>query len=289
MTVYRLEELFPDDMQARLERRPILVLPFGTVEWHSHHLPLGLDGIVAQAICERIANECDAVLGPVSYWAAGGVPYPHTLRLPGSIIEPLYQVVFEQFSAMGFRVIIAFTGHFGLEQTLALKRAAGHAMAHSPVSVLPLTEYDLVTDTYTGDHAGVGETSLMLALRPELVRLTAIPANEPLDGVLGADPRGRADVATGKELCECIAQRAAQAGLALLYRTSEQQRLEFIEALQAGVAVLEKVSQMRQQLPRQHVPPVVTPAYREFAQALARGDYQAAGAQAKRKLADLTS
>ena len=87
---------------------PILVLPFGTIEWHSHHLPLGLDGLVAAAVSERIADKADAVLAPASYWGVGGVPFPHTLDLPAAIIEPLLETVFEQFGAMGLRVIVAY-------------------------------------------------------------------------------------------------------------------------------------------------------------------------------------
>ena len=45
-----LTELFPDEIAAALERAPILLLPLGTIEWHSHHLPLGLDGLVADDI-----------------------------------------------------------------------------------------------------------------------------------------------------------------------------------------------------------------------------------------------
>ena len=150
MTVWRLEELFPDQVEARLQALPALVLPFGTIEWHSHHLPLGLDGIVAAELCTVVAERTGALLAPVSYWAVGGVPYPYTLNLPGSQVEPLLETLFEQFGAMGLRVLAAFTGHFGLDQTLALKRAALAVMARSPVTILPLTEYDLVTDTYLG-------------------------------------------------------------------------------------------------------------------------------------------
>ena len=86
-----------------------------------------------------------------------GVPFPYTLKLPIELVEPVLSGLLEQFGAMGFRVIVAFAGHFGVDQTLALKRAAVEVMDRSPVTVLPLTEYDLVTDMYTGDHAGPGK------------------------------------------------------------------------------------------------------------------------------------
>ena len=41
--IHRLEELRPRELEARLAEKPALVLALGTIEWHSHHLPLGLD------------------------------------------------------------------------------------------------------------------------------------------------------------------------------------------------------------------------------------------------------
>ncbi len=286
MTIYRLDELFPDELQGRLDTAPVLVLPFGTVEWHSSHLPLGLDGIVAQAIGERIADPLDAVLLPVSYYGAGGVPYPYTLKLPASIVEPLLITVFEQFGAMGFPVIVAFTGHFGIEQTLVLKRASLTVMERSPVTILPLTEYDLVTDFYKGDHAAVGETSIMLALRPDLVRLDSVASDQPLDGVLGADPRGRASAEYGERIMAAIASRGAEVANRLL-RASPLDRAKYVDALSMAVRVLDKTFQQRQRQPKQAVPSVTTPAYLAYCDAMARGDYSAAKAHAERKLLNL--
>lgn len=288
MTLLRLEELFPTDLAARLEICPMLVLPLGTIEWHSHHLPLGLDGLVAQRIGEAVAAETGAVLAPVSYWAVGGVPYPYTLNLPPDMIEPLLVALFEQFGAMGFRVIVAFTGHFGLDQTLTIKRAALTVMQRSPAIVLPLTEYDLVTDLYQGDHAGIGETSLLWAMRPDLVRIDAVPADKPLDGVIGADPRGIASAATGATLLETIAGRTAAVARRMLARMPAQARTEYIAALRAGVKVLEKTAQQREVLPRQAVPPLGTPAYLAGCQAIYRGDYRVARESWEKKFAALS-
>lgn len=287
MTVHRLEELFPAEIEARMEACPILVLPIGTIEWHSHHLPLGLDGMVAQHVCERIADKTGAVLAPVTYWAVGGVPYPYTLDLPIEIVEPLLEAVFEQFGAMGFRVIVAFTGHFGLDHTLTLKRAAVTVMKRSPVTILPITEYDLVTDSYKGDHAGIGETSLLMMHRPDLVRLDAVPPAQPLDGVIGADPRGTASTALGQSLASAIVDRAHEVAQRLLSATTPVERAGYVDALSAGVAVLEKTSQQRRSLPKSQVPSITTPAYLAHCQALYTADYRAARSHAERKLLNL--
>ena len=87
MSLYRLEELFPAELEHRLVERPLVILPFGTIEWHSYHLPIGLDSLKAQALCERIAERSSAVLGPLTPWAVGGVPFPHTIRFSQDLIE----------------------------------------------------------------------------------------------------------------------------------------------------------------------------------------------------------
>jgi creatinine amidohydrolase len=289
MAIYRLETLFPNQLQARLEACPLLVLPVGTIEWHSHHLPLGLDGLVAEAICEQTADAVDGVLAPVSYWAVGGVPYPYTLKLPAEVIEPLLVAAFEQFGAMGFRVIVAFTGHFGLDHTLTMKRAALAVMERSPVTILAVTPYDLVTDIYQGDHAGTGETSTLWALRPELVQLDAVPPETPLDGIIGPDPRPDASAEKGQEIIKTTVTRTAEVALKLLQHTSALERQDYIEAVRAGVNVLARTSQQRRMLPKREVPSISTPAYLAHCQAIYQGDYRAARSHAERKFADLAA
>lgn len=289
MVILRLEEMFPADVAAQLRIQPQLVLPFGTIEWHSHHLPLGLDGMVAQAISEGIAARLGAILAPVSYWAVGGVPYPYTLHLTAAQIEPLLVAVFEQFGAMGYRVLTAFTGHFGLEQTLILKRAAVTAMRDSPVTILPWTEYDLVTDLYLGDHAALGETSILWSLRPDLVRLAAVPDSQPLDGIIGADPRQGASAAYGAQLIEAIVARSAEVAQRALDEAASARRQELIDTLQVAVQVLEMTLQARVERPKPEVPPITTPAYLAACQALYHGDYQGATAHLQRKLIALAA
>lgn len=288
MTIYRFETMFPAEIEARLQVMPVLVLSFGTLEWHSYHLPLGLDGLVAQAVGERIAERLDAVLAPVSYWAAGGVPYPYTLKLPTTVIEPLLTALFEQFGAMGFRVIVAFTGHFGIEQTLILKRAAHSVMSRSPVTILPVTTYDLVSRHYAGDHAGIGETSLLAALHPDLVRLDAVPADTKLDGVIGADPRGFAGAQRGNILLDQMLS-AAEVTVTHLLRQSAVERERYHEISGLLVRVLQKTFEQRQQLPKALVPSITTPAYLQSCQALYGGDYENAKKFAEMKLADLSA
>lgn len=275
--IHRLEELDPAAIEARLAEKPALVLALGTIEWHSHHLPLGLDLLKAGAIAERVAERTGAVLAPPTWWAAGGVGFPHTLRLPGAVVEPVLGAVLDDLAGMGFRAICIINGHYGLENSIAVRRAA---LACAGATVVPLADYELLTDLGArGDHAGVWESALLAAVRPDLVDLEWKGA---LPGVIGEDPRGVASAELGARGLKIAAERAAQA----LERALSEPREPLAEALRAGLAALERIAELRRRLGREQAPPVQTPAWFRHLEALRDGDYARARAAAEEKLAD---
>ena len=275
--IHRLEELDPAGIEARLAEKPALVLALGTIEWHSHHLPLGLDLLKAQAIAERAADRADAVLAPPAWWAAGGVPQPYTLRLPAAVTEPLLTAVLQGLAEMGFRAIALVNGHYGLENSIAVRRAA---LAVEEATVVPLADYELLTDLgATGDHAGVWETSLLMPVRPELVHLEH---EGDLPGLIGDDPRGRATRELGERGLATAAERVAEA----LERALGEPRAPYAEALTAAVQALERLWELRQELPRDQVPRVQTPAWLSHLEAFRNGDWPVAAAAARAKWAN---
>jgi creatinine amidohydrolase len=274
---YRLEELDPAGLETRLAARPALVLALGTIEWHSHHLPLGLDLLKAQAIAERAAGQADAVLAPPAWWAAGGVAQPHTLRLPAAVTEPVLTAVLRGFAEMGFRAIALVNGHYGLENSIAVRRAA---LAVTDATVVPLADYELLTDLgATGDHAGVWETALLLPVRPDLVHLDH---EGELPGVIGDDPRGRATPELGEQGLALAAERVATA----LDRALDQPREPIAAALESAAAALERLFHLRENLGRDRVPPVQTQAWLRHLEAFREGDWERARAAAEAKRAD---
>jgi creatinine amidohydrolase len=275
--ICRLEELDPTALQARLDATPALVLALGTIEWHSNHLPLGLDLLKAQALAERTAERAGAVLAPPAWWAAGGVPQPYTMRLPASLTEPVLAAVLDSFAGMGFRAICVLNGHYGLENSLVVRRAA---LACAGATVVPLADYELLTDIgATGDHAGVFETALLLADRPDLVHLDL---ESDLPGVIGDDPRGRATTELGEQALELASERAA----VVLGRALHESRKPIMDALAAAVGALEALWELRRTNPRDQVPQVATPAWIRHLECLRDGDWAGATEAAETKLAD---
>jgi creatinine amidohydrolase len=275
--IHRLEELDPAALEARLEAKASLVLGLGTIEWHGLHLPLGLDLLKAHALAERTAERAGAVLAPPAWWAAGGVPQPYTLRLSASVTEPVLSAVLDAFAGMGFRAICLLNGHYGLENSLAVRRAA---VACAGATVVPLADYELLTDLgATGDHAGVFETALLMPDRPDLVHLDV---EGDLQGVIGEDPRGAATRELGEQALELASARAADT----LDRALVEPRKPIADALKAAVRALEALWELRHERPPDQVPPVATPSWIRHLESIRDGNWRGAQEAAEEKLAD---
>jgi creatinine amidohydrolase len=263
-----------------------LILPVGTIEWHSHHLPLGLDGLVAEALAARVAARCRGVLAPTSWWAAGGVQFPHTFRLDRSLIESLMDAVLLEYARLGFRVVLLINGHFGLEHSLLSRLSALACMRETNATVLAVAPYEVLTDQGNhGDHAGTWETSLLMAIHEHLVDAQALKGDGELPGIIGDDPRGRASKELGERALATATERLAAMVVRAAHEDSQARTL-YRDAIESAGAALDVLATLRATRPRPEVPPVSTPIWRMHLEALVEGRYRDAAELADRKRQD---
>ena len=238
----RFEELLPHEIERIIDEEPILYLPLGTLEWHSLHLAIGNDALKAYEICLRAAKRTGGVVAPATYWAIGGVPYPWTTRFNPNLIEDLFYAIFSQMEHVGFKVIIAITGHYGIEQLYRLKRAACNFMYGSNIIIAPMPEYEVAYEVgYRGDHAAKWETSILWALRPDLVDMKRLSKDleKPLEGVIGDDPRRYASRKLGERVVKHIVDKLSELAPRLLKKTDSLNRSKYIRALKIQVEILD--------------------------------------------------
>lgn len=172
--------------------RTVVMLPVGALEQHGPHLPLGTDTLlaehIARAAVNRLADRVPVVVAPpLAYGCShhhlpfGGTASMRTEQLLGALGDVVGSLL-----VSGFAGVFILNGHGGNHEVIQLvARDLGLAHdAHIAAGSYFHIARDSLLATGVADlgelpgHAGAFETSLMLAVRPDLVRLSAVPRRE---------------------------------------------------------------------------------------------------------------
>ncbi len=203
--VYELEELAWPQIDALDRERTLFILPMGMIEQHGPHLPVGADTIgvtyEANAAATRVSRALpgwNVIRMPaINYGHSGAnqlgdMPiHPGTYGIRQSTLRSLVADVGAQIAQNGFKWVFVLNGHASPTHSMAINEACDFVSETFRVTMLH------VTGLFRGDaaiqssgakinakhfrpdelssfgmdvHAGVGETSQMLAVRPDLVR-----------------------------------------------------------------------------------------------------------------------
>lgn len=172
------EHMLPWEFREAFNKLPVVYLPLGTVEWHGEHNPLGLDSIKAHALCIHAARKSGGVVHPPLYGGMGGLDKPATVVVEGEtaweshLLRPWIEKLCYEFHRNGFKAVIIITGHYGHNQQIVVRETAARMSRKLLIPVLGIPEYWLAHDAgYLGDHAGIGETSLIEYLYPGRVSI----------------------------------------------------------------------------------------------------------------------
>ena len=233
-----LEGLTWTELQESIKAgRTTVIVPTGGTEQNGPHMALGKHNVRVKALAALIARALgDALVAPVlAYVPEGGLAPPTGhMRFPGTITlpEPSFERVLEAAARSlrlhGFRDIVLI-GDSGPNQAgqRAVAARLNREWAGTPVRVHAVDEYyrastdgfrDLLRskgyrDEEIGRHAGLADTSLMLAVDPALVRADRLGRDAGTtasqNGVDG-DPR-RASAELGQLGVDAIVARTAQA------------------------------------------------------------------------------
>jgi len=211
-----------------------IILPTGGTEQNGPHMALGKHNVRVKALAEKIARGLgNALVAPVLAYVPEGRLAPPTghMRFPGTITTPdeVFQKVLESaarsFRLHGFRDVVLLGDHGGAQaDQKAVAARLNREWAATPVRVHAVEEYYRAGDVEfrqllrtrghredeLGAHAGLTDTSLMLAVDPRLVRTGRLgPGLRDRDGVDG-DP-SRATVELGRLGEKLIVARAVDA------------------------------------------------------------------------------
>lgn len=214
----RYEMMLPAQIRAAIAANVPVVLPLGVLEYHGEHMAVGMDTLAVTQALALLEQEAEIIILPPFYYGAASyaVEPPEgtgSVQVDSSALHPFARELFTGLLRVGFRNIHAFIHHqtenftagmptdlafrFGARQAIFafLERTRGEgwwgdakiadyyaqqAGGSDPfnwIKVHPLMTEATITQ-YPFDHAGEGETSLMLAMCPEAVDMQRLPGSQ---------------------------------------------------------------------------------------------------------------
>jgi creatinine amidohydrolase len=227
-----LEELTSPELSAQIRAgKSTLIVPIGGTEQNGPHMALGKHNVRAKALAEKIAIALgNALVAPVIAYvpeSAGHMRYPGTITVPDDTYRKVLESAARSFKLAGFRdiVLLGDSGDYQKDNQ-SVAQQLDREWAASNVRVHAVRDYYRVptawfaetlksrgySEAEIGIHAGLADTSLMLAIDPRLVRgdlMQPAPGQKGLPGVTG-DPR-RASAELGKLAVDAIVTQTVAA------------------------------------------------------------------------------
>jgi creatinine amidohydrolase len=180
----RWDELTASDWPRAQEKAAYTcILPIGILEKHGPHLPMGSDLIHVRELAARAAKQEYAVVFPDFFYGQifEARHQPGTFALPSRVVWDLLDATVEEIGRNGFKKIVIVNGHGGNPELLRffiqsqLERRRDYVVyffdPNSDQDFERKVEALRKSDAATDMHAGENETSLLLYLRPDLVRM----------------------------------------------------------------------------------------------------------------------
>lgn len=175
-----LENITMEDYKRHIKKTKTVIFPFGTVEEHGKHLPLNTDTLIVYEILKRLIKKRKVFLAPPVYYGVctSTNQHPGTISISAETLRRLtYDLVKDAYNK-GLRNFILISGHGGGLHMYAIKEVAEILIEElKGAKIAVISPYDLLrkelselADTPNDSHAGEIETSLVLALAPELVK-----------------------------------------------------------------------------------------------------------------------
>jgi creatinine amidohydrolase len=159
------------DFRIALKKIKRAIIPVGSLEQHGAHLPVSTDSLIAEYIARILGSKIGAFVLPVISY---GVSFEHkpmfNVSLHNSTLSSLLCDACVSLAENNIREIIILNGHHG--NTGALQYIPQEVQSEVParhIKIHTINYWQMMTQDF--DHAGEVETSLVLAIAPELVRM----------------------------------------------------------------------------------------------------------------------
>ena len=174
MAVYDLLRLPSPDVRDVIERMPVAVIPFGSVEQHGAHLPCGTDVFAAELVAKALAEKLGCLFVPFGPYGttAPHMGLPGTISLSRSTFEGLIRDISTELINGGIRLLIMLNWHEA--HSSAIQSVCAEVQKQTGAKVVLAHAHFVAQRIYAPEggrltHAGSIETLAVMAHDPSLV------------------------------------------------------------------------------------------------------------------------
>jgi len=170
----RLREMAPDDVALAIAVNPRLIVPAATCEHHGRHLPLGCDALIVERLADDLSAEFRIVTAPT---IAYGVNADTAQVLPGSAsvrrktLRRLLNDLLLDWEKAGVEEFLVLTAHGHAPHQEALATVVTDRARVRVIDIFSMDLGDVLESPGGPIHGGEVDTSLMLYVAPQLVRM----------------------------------------------------------------------------------------------------------------------
>ena len=189
---HRLGELTWQEAEIMMKEARAIIVPLGSTEQHGYHLPLNTDSTIADYLALEVAKRTNCLVTPTltygQVWSAKD--FPGTIAIQERTYINFLKDIVTSLESKSPRNIILFSGHLG---NVAPSKIAARELLDEKgfnnvyhfsyiVDMKQAAAGIMETELWHGSglHGGEMETSVLLRITPELVRMDKAQADYPV-------------------------------------------------------------------------------------------------------------
>jgi len=176
-----LEFVTMDELKKWVKKKPVVIIPFGSVEEHGTHLPLSTDTYQILEVLKIVEKERNVFIAPPVHYGVCRSTEQHsgTVSISPNTLRMLVYDILSALKKQGFKIMLLISGHAGklhmfsiLEACEMFQKSVGGGVRLFVYSELELLGNDAlqIIETPYDSHAGEIETSRMLVINEKLVK-----------------------------------------------------------------------------------------------------------------------
>jgi creatinine amidohydrolase len=174
--ILSIYELSDRDFRDRLARTRSAIIPVGSLEQHGQHLPVSTDCLIAEHISNEAGRRLDYFVFPVVPY---GVSFEHApmfnISVHDSTLSNILCDICISISHLGIKKIVIINGHHGNMGVLQYISQNTFEKMAPDSAVHTINYWSFMNEKF--DHAGEVETSILLAIKPTLVKMDKAEAS----------------------------------------------------------------------------------------------------------------